>query len=161
MHHNLPNIYPHWTLEAKLYFNFKTNGMPWNQHSASPCQQTRTGRHKNNSKQNIMIYYKKSHQTLIQSNTHQKETTKNTLEPFEFTLSNLKLFIHQQHQNQMSNLSLTWILTMDLTFLLMLYFKWSLNLEYLDPRQKTLWFHFELDKENLSHSSILDLFKLE
>ena len=64
-------------------------------------------------------------------------------------------------KNQMSNLSPTWILTMDLTILLLLYFKWSLNLEYLDPRQKTLWFNFDLEKENPSHRSTLDLFKIK
>ena len=50
---------------------------------------------------------------------------------------------------------------MDLTLLLLLYFPQVFNLEDLDPTNKTLWFHFALEKENHYQSYNLDLFKQE
>ena len=61
----------------------------------------------------------------------------------------------------MPNLSLTWIMPTYLTFLFLFYFPWVLNLEELEPRYKTLWFHFELYKDNTYHSSTFELFKQE
>ena len=67
MHNNQPNIFPTLNLEVILSFNFKNGGVPLVTPSINTYQQTRSGRHKNISKHQIMIYlYFPSHQTLIQ-----------------------------------------------------------------------------------------------
>ena len=41
----------------------------------------------------------------------------------------------------------------------LLYLKWDLNLEVLEPNNETLWFNFVLKKANRSHNTIFDTFK--
>ena len=83
-----------------------------------------------------------SHQKFIWSQRQKMKTIRHSQDPFYFALSKMLLFIHQRHQNHMSNLSLTWILITSLTFFFLLYLQWVLNLEYLYPNHKTLWFTF-------------------
>ena len=145
MHHNSSKICPPWTLKATLYFNFKNGGMPFDLPSANPYQQTRAGWHKKLPKNHNMIYqHIFSHWTLIQSQRQKNKTNRHYQEPFEFTLSKMLLFIHQQHQNQMSKLSLTLIFTSDSNLMLLLYFTLVINLGGLEPKHNTLWFHFAL-----------------
>ena len=159
MHHDSPKICPPWTLKATLYFNLKNGGMPLDPHYANPYQQTKPDQHTNKSKQNITIYLNFfSHRKLIQIQTQQNKTINYYQYPFKFTLSRMQLFIHQQHHNQISSLSLTLIFTMYLTLFVLFYFPWVLNLEDLYPKLNTLWFDFDLAKDNTSHNSILDIF---
>ena len=82
--------------------------MPFNPNDANPYKQKRDGNNANQSKQNIMIYRCLSPQrTLIQSHKQQYKTIKNPQETFELTLSRMQLLIYQEHQNKMSNLSLS------------------------------------------------------
>ena len=97
------------------------------------------------SKNHNMIYqHLFSHWTLIQSQRQKNKTNRHYQEPFEFTLSKMLLFIHQQHQNQMSKLSLTLIFTSDSNLMLLFYFTLVINLGGLEPKHNTLWFHFAL-----------------
>ena len=128
MYNNSPKNCPPLTLKVTLYFNFKKGRMPFDPPSKNSYQQTRTDHHTKSSNQNIMIYLNFSHQTPIQSQPHQRKTIKHSWETFNFTLPRIKLFVNLQHQNCTSNLSLKWILTIGLTFLLLLYFPWALNL---------------------------------
>ena len=106
-----------------------------------------------------MIYYHLlSHKSHTQSQKQKNKTINDYQYPFKFTLSRMQLFIHQQHHNQISSLSLTLIFTMYLTLFVLFYFPRVLNLEDLYPNLNTLWFDFDLAKDNTSHNSILDIF---
>ena len=149
---------------------------PWGQHSPSTLKMV--GYH---SIHLLKIPIKKQYRTslkylkpedydlylfFIPQDTHPrsstaKETIKHSKNHFDFTLLMMQLFIHLQHQNKMSKLSLTWILTTDLTFFLLLYFQWVLNLEDLEPELKNLWSLFDLAKGKPSHNYTLKLFKEE
>ena len=112
------------------------------------------------SRKQIMIYLNFfSHWTPIQIEPNQKLTINHYQDPFEFNFPRMQLFIYIRNQNHMENLSLTSILTIYLTFLLLLYFPLFLDLENLYPRVNTLWFHFALVKGKPSQNSTLDFFK--
>ena len=91
---------------------------------------------------------------------HRKKI-KHYQEPFNIKLSKMKLLIHQQDQNNISDLSHRWILKTGLNFLLLYYFPRGLDLEYLDTNHNTLWSHFTLAKKNPSRSSILYILNQE
>ena len=63
-----------------------------------------------------------SHQKYILNSLQQNKIMKNYQDHSEFTLLKMTLFPHQKHQNRMSKSFHTWMTTMDLTLLLLLYF---------------------------------------
>ena len=68
-----------------------------------------------------------SHETRILNFSQKNETMKHSLKNSYFILLNIKPSPRQKHQNSMSKSLHTWIMTMDLNFLLMMYFKWVPN----------------------------------
>ena len=63
-----------------------------------------------------------SYQTQIKSLPQHKKTMKHSQEHSEFILLKITPFPHQKHQNQMPNSIYTLMMTVGLTFLLLLYF---------------------------------------
>ena len=127
-------------MKVTLSFNFKNYGIPSVLPSDDPYQQTRSGRTKNISHQNIIICFNfYFHQTPIQSKTHQRKNIKNSQEHFKFALPKMQIFLPLQHQNHMLNSLPTWILTTILTFLFLLSFSRSLKCDYLEPKLNNLW----------------------
>ena len=81
-------------------------------------QQTRAGHHPNQLEQDIttsFLWY--SCQKHILNFPHQKKTTNHSQDNSDFILVNITPSTNQKHQNMMSNLLHTQILTMDLTLL--------------------------------------------
>ena len=110
-------------LKGKNLLQPKNVGVPFNPHSYNIYQQTRS---------EFVIYHcLLSHQTHIQSQTQQNKANDDYQDPFKLSLSSMKLLIHQQHHNQISKLSLKWILTMYLTLFVLLCFPLVLHLEDL------------------------------
>ena len=162
MHHNSPKTFFPWTLKETLYFRFRNYGMPLYPHFENIFQKTIYGLHTNHSKRQTTIYHNFFfHHTLIQSHTHQNKNYKTFsiilwVQLVKDTTTHLS-----KAPKQMSKLSLTWTLTTDLIFLLLLYFPRVLNLEDLDPKLKILWFNFTLSKGNPDFNYTLDIFKQE
>ena len=161
MHHDSPKICPPWTLKATLYFYLKNGGIPFYLHSNNLSQQKHLADIQITQSDRLLSIKFLSQRTLLKIQTQQKKTNKHSQETFDLTFSKMQLLINQQHQNQMLNLSLTWILITDFTFWLILYFPLVLNLEGLDPKHDTFWVHFALEKYNPSQNFTLELFKKE
>ena len=122
---------------ATLYFNLINGGIPFDPHSTNPYHKTSAVQHTNNSNQNICIYQNfLSHRILIQSQTQQNKTINQSQDSFQFTLSKMQIFIHQQQQNKMSKLSIKLALTTHLEFLFLLYFPRVFKLDSLEPKHK-------------------------
>ena len=86
--------------------------------SANLYQQTRSIHHTNHSEYDITASLNlSSHQTHILNLPHQKKTTNHSQDNSDFILVNITPSTNQKHQNMMSNLLHTQILTMDLTLL--------------------------------------------
>ena len=116
-------------LEGDTLLQIQFFGVPLDPHFSNSYQQKTFAQHKNPPNRKTILYHNLFyHHTIIQIKTHQKKTISYYQYPLEFTLSNIQHLIYQQHPNQMSNLSLTWTLTINLNFLWMLYIPWVLNL---------------------------------
>ena len=123
MCHNSPNLYITWPSKATPLFRFKNGGMEFFLPSVNIYQQTRSGRHTNISKQKITTCLPlSSHQKYILNSLQQNKIMKNDQDHSEFTLLKMTLFPHQKHQNHMSTSFHSWMTTMALTLLLLLYF---------------------------------------
>ena len=107
---------------------FKNCGMTPFLPSANLYQQNRSDQHTNISNQNIKIYLTlSSYQTHILNLPQKNKTMKHSQDQSELILLKITPFPHQKHQNQMPNSIYTLMMTVGLTFLLLLYFPWLPN----------------------------------
>ena len=111
------------TLEGHNLLQIKNGAIPFCMDSANNDQQKIYVHCTNLPKQNIMKYLiLPSYQTQIKSLPQNKKTMKHSQEHSEFILLKITPFPHQKHQNQMPNSIYTLMMTVGLTFLLLLYF---------------------------------------